>query len=152
MYATPDSRLLPEDQWGEAPRPYSVDRKELLAMAHRWDAVGRLALFPSSGEGAPDPLERCMAFVVPKPGTDPPETRQILDRRARNRKEETLRTGSKWLPQGSMWLDLFIPEGMAAYVRAMLATFVSCPRLCWPRALQNYAGGKCLSGRGAVGS
>ena len=56
-----------------------------------------------------------MAFVVPKPGTDPPETRQILDRRARNRKEIPLRTGSKWLPQGSMWLDLFIPPGMSAY-------------------------------------
>ena len=84
-------------------------------MARRWDKVGRLALFPPSGEGAPDPSEKCMAFLVPKPGTDPFETRHISDRRARNRKDAPLRTGSKWLPHGSQWLDLYIPKGMRSY-------------------------------------
>ena len=97
------------------PHPYTVDRCEVLQMAHRWDKVGRPALCAASGPGAPDPDERCMAFVVPKPGTDPPETRQILDWRASNRKESSLRTGSKCFPHACIWLDLVIPLTMSAY-------------------------------------
>ena len=115
IYEHPDSRLLPESEWGPPPHPYTVPRAELLKMAKRWDLVGRLALFLPEGDDAPKADERCYAFVVPKPGTNPPETRQILDRRARNRKEIPLRTGSRCLPHACMWLDLVIPRGMAAY-------------------------------------
>ena len=106
---------LDESQWGEAVHPYNVDRKELLALALRWDSVGRLALFPVAGPDSPEPDERCMLFVVPKPGTSPPETRQIIDRRGRNRKEGSLRTGSRMMPHACMWLDLVIPPTLAAF-------------------------------------
>ena len=52
-YRNPDSLLKPEEEWGPVAAPYPAPKDQLIALVHRWDRVGRLALFPSTGPDAP---------------------------------------------------------------------------------------------------
>ena len=49
----------PEDSWGPAPATFSAPVGEVVRLAHRWDKVGRLAVFPATGPEAPMADELC---------------------------------------------------------------------------------------------
>ena len=132
-YDDPAHLEIAEDKWGPPVAPFTAPVREVVLLAHRWDKVDRLSIFPATGPDSPAPDELCNLFCLVKPDTDPLELRQIMDRRGRNRKERQLHTGSRMLPHSSQWLDLYIPPDKNAYfssndLRHMYHVFSNVPR------------------------
>jgi hypothetical protein len=97
---TPDAFLKPEGEEEEETLAIGklASPEELLKLARRWDAVGRVALFRKCDIDERD-ISDC--FPVLKEGhghPDPGVDRQIIDRRRRNQREERLITGSQHMP------------------------------------------------------
>ena len=95
----PDTLLLPEEDRPPAPEVRRrTPARELVALARRWDAVGKVVL---GLPGEVDPSDAAEVWPVVKPGLPfpaPGVDRQILDRRRRNAKERRVVTGSRFLP------------------------------------------------------
>ena len=75
------------------------EEKEVIALARRWDARGKLMLAPARACPA---AERHRLQPVPK---DAEEDRLVHDRRWRNLQEERLEGAAKRLPSGALLVD-----------------------------------------------
>ena len=98
-FARPDVMLKEEEEVGVLPKVQgSTTRPELLKLAGRWDAIGRLLVVPDEEV---DGRDRAEVFgVIKKEGTaaDAPVIRQIINRKRRNQRELGLRGRSLGMP------------------------------------------------------
>ena len=104
-FRDPDVLRKPEDQWPVSkPAKVHCDRKELLALAERWDSLGACRLIPAASK---DFAEAVGLFVVPK---DTRFDRLIVNPTTINSRMHKISDSTKSLAPGCMLTQLSLSE------------------------------------------